>query len=169
MIFFVKIDVHRPLDVCVSYCWNRVVGVMGTHASLVKHLNMQFAISWYTIVSTWHRLVSLVSPTFSHWDRIATLLVVSVCSVRHVTGLWARPVIRSPVVPIDRQHEVVHWGLGSGFQHEVVHWGLPLHRVEPVFPPVSRFSKWQGYRSHRTKSVGLYHLTCLTWWWKTTN
>jgi hypothetical protein len=42
--------------------------------------------------------------------------------------------------------------------------GEPLHRLEPVpvrgsFPPVIRFSKWQEYRSHRTKSVGLYHPT----------
>ncbi len=42
--------------------------------------------------------------------------------------------------------------------------GEPLHRLDPVpvrgsFPPVSRFSKWQEYRSHRTKSVGLYHPT----------
>ena len=42
--------------------------------------------------------------------------------------------------------------------------GEPLHWLEPVpvrgsFLPVSRFRKWQGCRSNRTKSVGLYHPT----------
>jgi hypothetical protein len=42
--------------------------------------------------------------------------------------------------------------------------GEPLHWLEPApvrgsFPPVGRFGKWQAYRSHRTKSVGLYQPT----------
>ncbi len=76
-------------------------------------------------------------------------------TVRCPIGLWARPVIR--------------YRSASGTYRWVTSpdragTGEPLHRLEPVpvrgsFPPVIRFSKWQEYRSHRTKSVGLYHPT----------
>jgi hypothetical protein len=84
--------------------------------------------------------------------------IESITQLRHVTGLWTWPVIRYR--PVTGPDQITTSPARAGT-------GEPLHRLEPVpvrgftgtGSPVGRFNKWQTWRRHRTKSVGLYHPT----------
>ncbi len=148
---------------CTWYvsCWPSLV----VQDHVIKSCTVEYMID---IMETWlmstissihilyHTDVTLIMSHVTHHGHMIPWHHVSL--LRHVTGLWARPVIRYR--PVTGPYQITTSPTRAGT-------GEPLHRLEPVpvrgftgtGSPVGRFSKWQTCRSHRTKSVGLYHPT----------